>query len=40
MPWRTRRKIDRLEVRADSIDARLDRIERMLAKALNGGERR
>jgi hypothetical protein len=33
-------KIDRLEVRADSIDARLDRIERMLAKALNGGERR
>jgi predicted nuclease with TOPRIM domain len=33
-------KLDRLESRVDSIDSRLANIEKMLAKALNGGERR
>jgi hypothetical protein len=33
-------KIDRLEARLDSMDSRLANIERMLATALNGKERR
>jgi len=33
-------KLDRLESRVDSIDSRLANIEKMLAKALNGGEHR
>jgi hypothetical protein len=32
-------QIDRLEERSDEVIARLERIEKMLAKALNSGER-